>query len=135
MLSLNDLNWLAILVAAVAFFAVGALWYQPKVMGARWMKAAGVDPSKASPNPGIFVGTLIAYFLMAMVLAMIARGIGGSSFSNGLVLGLVTGVVFVGAQAWVNVTFEGRSMDLVLVNGGIGVFGHVIMGVIVTVWT
>ncbi len=135
MLSLNDLNWLAILVAAVAFFAVGALWYQPKVMGARWMKAAGVDPSKASPNPGIFVGTLIAYFLMAMVLAMIARGIGGSSFGDGLVLGLVTGVVFVGAQAWVNVTFEGRSMDLVLVNGGIGVFGHVIMGVIVTVWT
>ena len=122
-------------MAAVAFFAVGALWYQPKVMGARWMKAAGVDPSKASPNPGIFVGTLIAYFLMAMVLAMIARGIGGSSFGDGLVLGLVTGVVFVGAQAWVNVTFEGRSMDLVLVNGGIGVFGHVIMGVIVTVWT
>ena len=135
MLSLSDLNWLAILVAAVAFFAVGALWYQPKVMGARWMKAAGVDPSKASPNPGTFVGTLIAYFLMAMVLAMIARGIGGSSFGDGLVLGLVTGVVFVGAQAWVNVTFEGRSMDLVLVNGGIGVFGHVIMGVIVTVWT
>ena len=135
MLSLSDLNWLAILVAAVAFFAVGALWYQPKVMGARWMKAAGVDPSKASPNPGIFVGTLIAYFLMAMVLAMIARGIGGSSFGDGLVLGLVTGVVFVGAQAWVNVTFEGRSMDLVLVNGGIGIFGHVIMGVIVTVWT
>ncbi len=135
MLSLNDLNWLAILVAAVAFFAVGALWYQPKVMGARWMKAAGVDPSKASPNPGIFVGTLIAYFLMAMVLAMIARGIGGSSFSDGLVLGLFTGVVFVGAQAWVNVTFEGRSMDLVLVNGGVGVIGHVIMGVIVTVWT
>ena len=135
MLSLSDLNWLAILVAAVAFFAVGALWYQPKVMGARWMKAAGVDPSKASPNPGIFLGTLIAYFLMAMVLAMIARGIGGSSFGDGLVLGLVTGVVFVGAQAWVNVTFEGRSMDLVLVNGGIGVFGHVIMGVIVTVWT
>ncbi len=135
MLSLSDLNWLAILVAAVAFFAAGALWYQPKVMGARWMKATGVDPSKASPNPGIFVGTLIAYFLMAMVLAMIARGIGGSSFGDGLVLGLVTGVVFVGAQAWVNVTFEGRSMDLVLVNGGIGVFGHVIMGVIVTVWT
>ena len=135
MLSLSDLNWLAILVAAVAFFTVGALWYQPKVMGARWMKAAGVDPSKASPNPGIFVGTLIAYFLMAMVLAMIARGIGGSSFADGLVLGLVTGVVFVGAQAWVNVTFEGRSVDLVLVNGGVGVFGHVIMGVIVTVWT
>ncbi len=135
MLSFNDLNWLAILVAAVAFFALGALWYQPKVMGNKWMKAAGVDPSEASPNPWIFVGTLIAYFLMAMVLAVIAQGIGASSVGDGLVLGLFTGVVFVGAQAWVNATYEGRSLDLVLVNGGVGVLGHVIMGIIVSVWT
>ena len=52
MLSFADLNWLAILVAALAFFALGAVWYQPKVMGGRWMKAAGVDPAKASPIPG-----------------------------------------------------------------------------------
>ena len=135
MLSFNDLNWLAILVAAVAFFALGALWYQPKVMGNKWMKAAGVDPSEASPNPWIFVGTLIAYLLMAMVLAVIAQGIGASSVGDGLVLGLFTGVVFVGAQAWVNATYEGRSLDLVLVNGGVGVLGHVIMGIIVSVWT
>ena len=135
MLSLNDLNWLAVLVAAVAFFAVAAVWYQPKVMGTKWMRAAGVEPSKGSPSPWIFVGTLIAYFLMATALAMIARGIGGSSFGDGLVLGLVTGVVFVGAQAWVNATYESRSMGLVIANGGIGILGHVIMAVIVTVWT
>ncbi len=134
MLSLGDLNWLAILVAAVAFFAVGALWYQRGVMGNRWMKAAAVEPSEASPRAWIFVGTLIAYFLMAMVLAMISQGIGASSFGDGLVLGLFTGVVFVAAQAWVNAAYEGRSMTLVLVNGGIGVIGHVIMAIIVTVW-
>lgn len=134
MLSLGDLNWLAILVAAVAFFAVGALWYQRGVMGNRWMKAAAVEPSEASPRAWIFVGTLIAYFLMAMVMAMISQGIGASSFGDGLVLGLFTGVVFVAAQAWVNAAYEGRSMTLVLVNGGIGVIGHVIMAIIVTVW-
>lgn len=134
MLSLDDLNWLAILVAAIAFFAVGALWYQRGVMGNRWMKAAAVEPSEASPRAWIFVGTLIAYFLMAMVLAMISQGIGASSFGDGLVLGLFTGVVFVAAQAWVNAAYEGRSMNLVLVNGGIGMIGHVIMAIIVTVW-
>ena len=134
MLSFSDLNWLAILVAAIAFFAVGAVWYQPKVMGTRWMKAAQVDPSDASPNPWIFVGTLVSYFLMAMVLAMISQGIGASSFGEGLVLGLFTGVVFVGTQAWVNASYEGRSPNLVVVNGGVGVIGHVIMAVIVTVW-
>ena len=62
-------------------------------------------------------------------------GLGASSFGDGLVLGLVTGVVFVGAQAWVNATYENRSVDLVITNGGIGILGHVIMAVIVTVWT
>lgn len=135
MLTFSDLNWLAVLVAALVFFAVGAVWYQPKVMGGRWMKAAEVDPAKAAPNPWIFAGTFLAYFLMAMVLAMIAQGIGASSFGDGLVLGLFTGVVFVGSQAWVNASYEGRSMSLVVVNGGVGVIGHVIMAVIVTVWT
>ncbi len=135
MLTFSNLNWLAILVAAVAFFAVGAVWYQRKVMGARWMKAAKVEPAAAGPSPWIFVGTLVSYFLMAMVLAMIAQGVGASSFADGLVLGICTGVVFVGAQAWVNASYEGRSMSLVVVNGGVGVIGHVVMAVIVTVWT
>ncbi len=135
MLSFSSLNWLAIVVAALAFFAVGAVWYQPKVMGTRWMKAAEVDPSKASPNPFIFVGTYLAYFLMAMVLAMIAHGIGADSLGEGLVLGLFTGVTFVAAQAGVNAGYEGRSMNLVLVNGGVGVIGHVVMAIIVSVWT
>ena len=135
MLSFNDLNWLAIVVAALVFFAVGAVWYQPKVMGSRWMKAVEVDPSKAAPNPWIFIGTFVAYLLMAMVLAMLAQGMGASSFGDGLVLGLYTGVVFVAAQAWVNASYEGRSMNLVLVNGGVGVIGHVLMAVIVTLWT
>ena len=135
MLTLSDLNWLAVVLAAVAFFAVAAVWYQPKVMGTRWMRAVGVDPARGSPSPWIFVGTLVAYFLMATALAMIAQGIGASSFGDGLVLGLVTGVVFVGAQAWVNATYENRSVDLVITNGGIGILGHVIMAVIVTVWT
>ena len=81
------------------------------------------------------MGTLAAYFLMALVLAMIAQGIGASSFGDGLALGLFTGVVFVAAQAWVNAAYEGRSLDLVLVNGGIGVIGHVVMAVIVTLWS
>ena len=135
MLSFNDLNWLAIVVAALVFFAVGAVWYQPQVMGSRWMKAVEVDPSKAAPNPWIFIGTFVSYLLMAMVLAMLAQGMGASSFGDGLVLGLCTGVVFVGAQAWVNASYEGRSMNLVLVNGGVGVIGHVLMAVIVTLWT
>lgn len=136
MLSFSGLNWLAIVVAAIAYFGVAAVWYQPKVLGTKWMQASGVEPSNDSPRLAMLVGTLVAYFLMAMLLAMIAGGRhGGWSFADGLVLGLFTGVVFVAAQTWVNAGHEGRPMSLVAINGGIGVVGHVIMAVIVTTWT
>lgn len=134
MLTFSELNWLAIIVAALVFFGLAAVWYQPGVMGRKWMKAAGVEPSGAGPNPLVYLGTLVAYFIMALVLAMIARAAGASSFGDGLVLGLATGIAFVVGQAWINATYEGRSKNLVVANGGIGLIGHVVMAVIVTVW-
>ncbi len=37
---LGDLNWLAVLVAAIAFFALGAVWYAQPVFGKAWTRAS-----------------------------------------------------------------------------------------------
>ena len=47
---LGDLNWLAVLVAALAYFAIGALWYAPPLFGKAWMAAGGMTTRK--PGPG-----------------------------------------------------------------------------------
>ena len=135
MLELQGLNWWAIVVAAFVFFGLAAVWYQPAVMGRKWMAATGVEPeAEGGPNPLMFLMTLVIYFIMAIVLAMIAGGIGASTFGDALTLGLSTGIAFVALQAVVNANYEGRSMNLVVVNGGIGVIGHVVMAIIVTLW-
>jgi len=33
----SDVNYLAAIVAAIAWFALGAIWYMPAVMGRAWM--------------------------------------------------------------------------------------------------
>jgi Protein of unknown function (DUF1761) len=40
---LSQLNWLAILVAAVAYFMLGALWYSKLLFANTWIKSTGVD--------------------------------------------------------------------------------------------
>jgi hypothetical protein len=46
---LGDLNWLVVLVAAVAYFVLGALWYAPPVFGKVWAAAGGFDlPERGS---------------------------------------------------------------------------------------
>jgi Protein of unknown function (DUF1761) len=63
------LNWLAILVAVVASFAIGGLWYGP-LFGKTWAKAIGLDgkPSGAEIAKGSVIN-LVGLFLMAFVLA------------------------------------------------------------------
>ena len=48
---LGDLNWLAVLVAALAYFAIGALWYAPPLFGKAWMAAGGMaTPGSRAPG-------------------------------------------------------------------------------------
>ena len=40
---MHDLNWLAIIVAAVYAFVLGGIWYGPLLKNA-WCREAGIDP-------------------------------------------------------------------------------------------
>jgi hypothetical protein len=39
--TLGDLNWLAVLVSAVAYYALGAIWYARPALGSIWMDSIG----------------------------------------------------------------------------------------------
>lgn len=131
---LTDLNYLAVLVAAVAYFAIGAVWYTA-LFGKAWMTAAGVTEEQArTPRPMVFVGTFMAYLLAALTLAAIARSTGATSLGHGIVLGLFVGVGVVAAMMWVGDAYERRPANLFLINGGNALLGFLVMSVIVTIW-
>lgn len=132
---LSDINYLAALVAALAFFAIGALWYSPVLFSKPWQRSIGLDPQAAqSPSPMLFVVTLIAYFAQAVTLGAIARTIGMTELVDGLVLGLFIGIGVVATQLWVNTSYEGRPAALLWINAGIGLVGFVVMAIIMTIW-
>ena len=130
---LSEVNYLAVVVAALAFFAWGAIWYAPPVMGRVWQRHVGLTQEQLRPNPMVFLGTYVAYFLMALTLAAIARSTGASDFGDGLILGLFVGIGIVAAGIWVGGMYEQR-MNLAWINMGNAVIGTIIMAVIVTVW-
>jgi hypothetical protein len=130
---LSEINYLAVVVAALAFFAWSAIYYAPPVTGRAWQKAAGLTQQQTRPTPGIFVASYIAYFLMALTLAAIARATGSSDFADGLVLGLFVGVGIAAAGIWNGGLYEQR-LNLAWINIGNVVVGFIIVAVIVTVW-
>jgi Protein of unknown function (DUF1761) len=41
---LGDLNWIAVIIAGLAYYALGALWYAQPVFGRAWQQSMGWEP-------------------------------------------------------------------------------------------
>ena len=63
-----EMNFIAILVAAVVPTVVGFIWYNPKVFGTVWMKESGVteETMKSANMAKIFILSFIFSFMFAM---------------------------------------------------------------------
>ena len=48
----SNINWLAVLVATIAYFMLGAVWYSKALFGAKWASPVGIDMNNpiSSPN-------------------------------------------------------------------------------------
>src|SRR5438128_10661363 len=67
-------NYVAVLVAAVAVFVLGWLWYSPLLFFKPWMRLRGMDPVAAMAGAKMPAGKLLIELLRCLVLAyVIAR--------------------------------------------------------------
>src|SRR5256885_4487769 len=90
------LNYLAVLVAAVAVFVLGWLWYSPLLSYKPWMRLRGLDPVAAMAGAKMPTGKLLIELVRCLVLAcVVARLVALLGVSSGL------GAVHVGLSLWV----------------------------------
>jgi hypothetical protein len=104
------LNYLAILIAAVAAFAWGAAYYM--TLSKQWLAAVGrVEPNK-SATP--FIISFIALVVMSWVLAGLVGhlGAGQVTIKNGIISALFVWVGFVVTTVFVNNAYPGRKYIL-----------------------
>lgn len=136
---LSDVNWLAVLVAALAYFAIGAAWYSPPLFGKAWAEAGGLptpDPG-SRPSPAIYVTPLIGSLLSSVALAMLAKATGSDTLQRGIVLGLVAAVGFAVSITFVIAQFESekpRPMVWGAITGGYHAVGILVAAIIVASW-
>ena len=124
----DDLNWVAVIVAALAYWVLGAIWYNDAVMGKKWREATGVDMSK--PTAQQIVGNLVLWFIAALALGLISTAIGADDVGDGIVLGLVVSFGFIGTNAINKDLYEGGEKALMMVNAPYTLLGFTIMGII-----
>ena len=123
-----DISWLGVLLAALATFVVGGLWYS--VLFAKvWQREAGVtDDQLKRGTVRVFVGSFLLGLVMAVVLAAFI-GDGGAGF--GALAGLAAGAAWVAAALGINYLFERRSLTLFAINASYNVVAFTAMGAII----
>src|SRR2546422_3295951 len=87
-----NVNVLAVIVAAVATFILGAVWNSPVLFAKQWMQAHGYTPEKLEEmkRRGVtraYAVSVLCYLVMAYVLALLASYTQAGGFAQGLWLG------------------------------------------------
>lgn len=113
-----EIDYLAVVVAAVSAFVLGALWYSPALFGRRWMAHCGLSEERlAAGSPAaIFGGAFLLSLLAASVFAMFLGPDPDIGFATGA--GIAAGLCWVAASLGINYLFERKPLGLFAINGG-----------------
>lgn len=133
----SHLNWLAILVAGVAYFMLGGLWYSKILFGNSWIKLSNINMN--DPNAKKGVGQIMfASFLLMLVatigLALLLSKVELSNWMSGAKVGLIAGICFSATSICITFLYEKRPMALHLINAVYHIAGCVLAGIILTLW-
>ena len=134
-----SVNYLAVIVAAVAGFGVGFAWYW--ALGKTWMEALGKKKKDCKPAAMPFIITAVALLVMAWMLAglmghlhnasVAGVGIDPMSPAGGLIAGLFLWIGFVLTTVGVNQAFQGLKPVVTAIDAGHWLAVLLVMGAII----
>lgn len=132
----DDINWIAVTVAALAYFMLGALWYSKLLFAKRWISDLKIDVNNPDAKKGMgmmFGGSFVLMFVQCLALAILAGRIDGISatWMSGVKLGALVGCFFCAAAVGVNYLYEKKPLSLFLINAGYAIVGNMIAGIII----
>ncbi|MGA9602477.1 MAG: DUF1761 domain-containing protein [Methyloceanibacter sp.] len=132
-MSFAGINYLAVIIAALAAFGLGAVWYM--VLAKPWVRATGkteAELKKEGSGKALpFIICLLALLVMAWMLAGLLGHIGNITVRGGMISGAFVWTGFVITTMGVNHTFGGQKPMLTLIDGGYWLAVLVLMGAVI----
>jgi hypothetical protein len=130
---------MAVMVAAIASFIFGGIWYN--LFSKQWMEALGMTPDKMPRDRG-GIGLYVLAFVAQLVMAWMLAGVLLHMAAGGLPMTLRTGLIsaaflwfgFVITTMVVNYSFHGARHMLTVLDGGHWLGVLLIQGAILGWW-
>jgi Protein of unknown function (DUF1761) len=132
------INWIAVLVATLCYFGLGALWYSKLLFATRWIADNKIDINSEDAKKGMgmmFGGSFVLMFIQCVALAILAGRIGDlDGWMSGLKLGAFVGCCICASTIGINYLYEKKPLSLWMINSGYAIVGNIIAGIIICSW-
>jgi hypothetical protein len=125
-------NYLAIIVAAIAAVAIGIVYYGILGVGARQSRLMGATPARPGPMQG--ATGLIVGLVNAWAIAVLSLSLGAASIGDAILLGALVWLGFGATFKAAQVAFERRPWALWVLQGVHDLIVEVVLAAIVTLW-
>lgn len=136
-IDLSGINWLAVIVAGIVAWVIGAIWYSPPVFGKRWMELMGMkmEPGKMPEGAGKALGGgLVLAIVTSLFLALFLRFMSATTWTDGIEAGLLVWLGFVATHGATSVLFERRPIAWYAITQSELAVSFLLMGLILAVW-
>jgi hypothetical protein len=135
MMILQNINWVAVLIAGGLYFALGALWYSPVLFARMFIKYRGLDPSQmGGGNPLEFGVTFLADLVAAAVLAIVLYFVQPANIADGILSGLLLAIGIAATSALAYTIYSGPHKMLWVIYTGYQLVAFGVMGALLAVW-
>ena len=133
---LSQLNYLAVAVSALAYFALGAIYFNPKVVGTMWMEGHKLSPPTEEDRKGMgkmMAITFVYCFIACVGIGCIVMIVHPTTMVVGAKIGLLTGV-FASLSIAMSYLYTKKSFQIVMIDSAYHVIGMIIASLIQTAW-
>ena len=129
-----EISFLAIVLAAIASFILGHVWYHPRLFGAQWMRLVNVTPEHVEQGkrfmPLSALAAFVANLLVASVMDYLGVTLGVIDIAGAVQLALWCWIGFVVPTTLGTVLWEHRPLTLYLINASYWLVSFVVMAVV-----
>ncbi len=129
-----DINYWAVLVAAVANMVIGSLWYAPFAFGNTWMRLLGLRKEEIKGAGKAMTVAAVAALVTAYVMAHMVDYTQANTWQEGAQAGFWLWLGFVATIGAVGTVFANRKWALYAIDMGNHLLTLLVMGVILALW-
>lgn len=126
-----QINYLAVLIAAIVYFILNLIWYSPQVFGKELVHHEIINKSRIPSTIGSYIGEFIVDLILAFVLALVIEFARADTSLDGLKVAFWVWLGFIATTHFCDVLWGRKGFISYLFTVGLILVGILIIGAII----